>query len=76
MIKKFFVQFVGEWNKRANTPHMVHEAAQKKLNERERELSDERHRQIMEGRGENKYVSERTTPTEEEITGPSDSKQA
>lgn len=72
MIKKFFIKLTGAWNQRENTPAMRLEADQKD----QAKLTRERHEQIMESRGDRKYVPERAIPSDEEILGPSDSKKA
>ena len=71
MIKKFFIKLVNWQAQRGNNVERIHEADQKD----QADLSRDRHRQIMESRGDNKYVSERTIPTEQEIEGPSESKE-
>ena len=70
MIKKFIARLVTNFQPRMNL-------GQKRFQEeanRENQLSKERHKQMM-GDRERKYVSERTTPIDEEILGPSDSRE-
>ena len=68
MIKKLLAKLVGFREQRANLPAIRHEAEQKD----EAALARERHEDILRSR-DKKYVSERTTPAEKEILGPSDS---
>ena len=68
MIKKLLAKLVGFHEQRANFPAIRHESEQKD----EAKLARERHEEIMRSR-EKKYVSEQTTPAEEDILGPSDS---
>ena len=71
-MKKFFLKLVNWQAQRSNNAERIHEADQQD----QARLSRERHEQIMEGRGDRKYVSERMVPTEQEIEGPSESKKA
>lgn len=67
-MKKFLIKLVANFQPRMNL-------GRKRFNEEanmESQLSDERREQIMENR-DKKYVSERTTPLDSEILGPSDS---
>ena len=73
MIKKFFAKLVGWQEQRANVPQRIHEANGND-HELEAEMARERHAQIIHERGDKKYVSERTIPTEKEVTGPSEEK--
>ena len=68
MIKKIFAKLVGSWDR-------MPDAGKERAN-LERELAEERRQQIMANReveGRQKYVSEVTTPNEEQVLGPSDS---
>ncbi|MBI4158019.1 MAG: hypothetical protein HY505_00120 [Candidatus Yanofskybacteria bacterium] len=69
MIKKFLIKLTGWREKETNFSARTFK---EKSAEESREAK-ERHQQIMEGRGDKKYVSERTAPSESEILGPSDS---
>ena len=70
MIKKIFAKLMNFSERRENLAKSAFNADR---GEQER-LARERHEQIMRERGEHKYVSERTVPTEGEIVGPSESK--
>ena len=68
MIKKIFAKLVSSWDR-------MPDAGKQRAN-LERELAEERRQQIManrEAEGRQKYVSEVTTPNEEQVLGPSDS---
>ena len=71
-MKKFFAKLINWQAQRHNNAERIHSADQQD----QARLARERHEQIMESRGERKYVSERTVPTEQEIEGPSESKKA
>ena len=71
MIKKFLVKLVNYGGTRENNPKTIHDSIER-AGENSK-LAEERHRIIMEGRGNNKYRSEVTPPTDDEVTGPSDS---
>ena len=73
MIKKIIALLTGDNAKRVNIPQMRHEGEQKDINKEHAQLAKERHDEIMRNR-DKKFVSERTTPTEAKITGPSESK--
>ena len=69
MIKKILAKLVSSWDR---MPDVTKQRANI-----ESELAEERRQQIManrEAEGRQKYVSERTVPTEGEIVGPSDFK--
>ncbi|MBI2064350.1 MAG: hypothetical protein HYT66_01405 [Candidatus Yanofskybacteria bacterium] len=68
MIKKLLAKLVGWREKETN---FAARTFKEKSAEESREAK-ERHDQTMAGR-QSKYVSERTTPSEEEVLGPSDS---
>ena len=69
MIKKLLAKLVGWREKESN---FALRTFKEKSAEESREAKD-RHDETMAGR-EQKYVSERTTPAEGELLGPSDSK--
>lgn len=71
-MKKFFAKLVNWQAQRGNNAERIHEADQQD----QARLSRERQEQIMHNRGERKYVSERTVPTEQEIEGPSEPEKA
>ena len=65
---KFLLKLVN-WKTRENLSVTRFQSDQRD----QTKLAWERQEQIMESRGDKKYVSERTAPTEGEILGPSES---
>jgi hypothetical protein len=72
-MKKFFAKLINWQAQRNNSAEMIHGSDQKDQAKLERDLAKERHEQIMDGRGDKRYVSERTDPGEA-VLGPSESK--
>lgn len=70
MIKKIFAKLINFSERRED----VSKSAFMADSVEQARMARERHEQIMRERGEHKYVSERTVPTEGEIVGPSESK--
>lgn len=69
MIKKFIIKLVN-WKTREKLSATRFHSDQQDQDK----LARERHDQIMKSRGERKYVSETTVPTDQEILGPSEPK--
>lgn len=70
MIKKILAKLANWSEQREDFSKSRFQAGQ----EDQAKMARERHEQIMAGR-DKRYVSERTVPAEEEILGPSDSKE-
>ena len=69
-MRKFFAKLVNWQAQRDDNAEMIHSADQHD----QAKLSREREDQIMKSRGSRKYVSEISIPSEDKITGPTDSK--
>ena len=70
-MKKFFVKLMGGNEQRADFPHMINKG-NKDVDAIKRELVREREEMATENHNK-KFVTDRTIPTEQAITDPSES---